>query len=357
MSLEASDAPDQEPGSPHPRDVHELVGHEAAERALADALASGRVPHAWLFTGPKGVGKATLAYRFARRLLGAVGPAHSLASDPDDPVVRRIAQGAHPDLRVATRWDPDEGKARRDMTVAAIRALTAFFEMKADGPMGRRVGIIDCADDMNSNAANALLKTLEEPPQGAVLILLSHAPGGLLPTIRSRCRRVRLGALSLADMAHVAPQADPVALALAEGAPGRAKALHALGAAALYKAVSAHLSGLPRSPLQEALGLADAAQDAARFDLLFDILEGWLARAGPAGQGLPVAEVEAGESAALARLTAGLPLNAAADAWSRIRTLRHAAEHVNLDRGAAMLEALRVIRAALPPADPAGRAA
>jgi DNA polymerase-3 subunit delta' len=357
MSGEIDDLPDQEPGSPHPRDVHELVGHETAEATLAAAIASGRVPHAWLLTGPKGVGKATLAYRFARRLLGAAGPAGDLDCAPDDPVSRRIAQGAHPDFRTATRLDPEEQKIKRDVGVSAIRTLTAFFEKKADGPTGRRVGLVDCADEMNDSAANALLKTLEEPPPGAILILLSHAPGRLLPTIRSRCRRLRLEPLAAGDLALAAPLADPVDLALAGGAPGRARALHAIGAARLYKAASAHLSGLPRAPLGEALALADQAGDAGRFQVLFDILEGWIARAARAGRGLPIEEVEPGESAAMARLASTAALDGMADAWSRVRALRASAEQDNLDKGSATLEALRVIRAAFAPPASSGRAA
>jgi DNA polymerase-3 subunit delta' len=178
---EETPGPDQEPGSPHPRAVFKLFGHEAAEAELAASLLGGRSHHAWLITGPKGVGKATLAYRFARRLLGAAHEATSpLASAPDDPVSRKIAQGSHADLRTATRLDPEKGEIKRDVTVAAIRDLTQFFTMTADGAGGARVGIVDCADDMSSNAANALLKTLEEPPPGGTLILLAHAPGRLL---------------------------------------------------------------------------------------------------------------------------------------------------------------------------------
>lgn len=346
---DAPDWPDQEPGSPHPREVYDLFGHEASEATLAAALDSGRLAHGWLISGSKGVGKATLAYRFARALLGAARAPGTLEARRDDPVSRRVEQAAHPDLRTATRWDPEDQKIKRDLPVSAIRALTAFFEMKADGPTGRRVGIVDCADDMNDSAANALLKTLEEPPPGAVLILIAHAPGGLLPTIRSRCRRLRLDPLDDAAMARAMPGADAASLALADGAPGRLKALMALNAVGIYRTVSAHLSGLPRAPLAEALALAELAGDQARFALVFDILEDWLARAGRAGAGLEVAEVEPGESAALARLAGAAPLNATADAWGEVRRLRSAAEHVNLDRSSATLEALRTIRKALSP--------
>ncbi|WP_085338606.1 DNA polymerase III subunit delta' [Aquidulcibacter paucihalophilus] len=349
MSEDAA-TPDQEPGSPHPRAVFELFGHETAEAELADSLSGGRSHHAWLITGPKGVGKATLAYRFARRLLGASPASTSpLASLPDDPISRKIAQGAHADLRTATRLDPEKGEIKRDVTVAAIRDLTHFFTMTSDGAGGVRVGIVDCADDMSSNAANALLKTLEEPPPGGTLILLAHAPGRLLPTLRSRCRRLDLACLSEDAMAKALPDVDVTTRALGAGRPGRARALAALNAAKLYGSLSRYLSGLPRAPLDEALALAEACSDADRFHAVFDMMEDWLARAGRAGPGLEISEIEPGESILLARLAAGAGTDGAAKAWSHVREVRTKVEALNLDRSLATLEALRAIRADLAP--------
>jgi DNA polymerase III subunit delta' len=342
--------PDQEPGSPHPRAVQELFGHLSAEQAMADSLKGGRPHHAWLICGPKGVGKATLAYRFARRLLGARAlDDRPLSCDPDDPIVRKIAQGAYPDLRTATRLDPEKYEIKRDVTVLAVRTLTSFFSMTADGAKGVRVGIVDCADDMSVNAANALLKTLEEPPAGGVLILLSHAPGKLLPTIRSRCRKLSLAPLSQAELKAALPNIDATTRALSGGCPGRAKALLALGGEKIYTTLSRHLSGLPRAPLDEALMLAEMASNADKFNALFDMLEDLLARAGRAGVGLPIDEIEPGESAVLARLCANAGTDAAAIAWSKIRDVRRSVEVLNLDRGLATLDALRSVRADLSP--------
>lgn len=342
--------PDQDIGTPHPREVFDLFGHQEAEAALADSLRGTRGHHAWLITGPKGVGKATLAYRFARRLLGATGhDPSSLAVDQDDPIARKIAQGAHPDLRTATRLDPEKYEIKRDVTVLAIRTLTGFFSMKADGASGVRVGIVDSADDMSVNAANALLKTLEEPPPGGHLILISHAPGRLLPTIRSRCRKIVLSPLDDGAMNKALPQADAVVKALARGCPGRAQALANLGVEKIYKSLSRHLSGLPRAPLDEALTLAEMATTPEKFAVLFDMLEDWLNRAGRAGVGLPVLEVEPGESAALARLAANARTDAAANAWQNVRDLRYKVEALNLDRGLATLDALRSVRAEMTP--------
>jgi DNA polymerase-3 subunit delta' len=343
--------PDQEPGSPHPREVYELYGHQAEEAKLAESLEGGRRPHAWLICGPKGVGKATLAYRLARRLLGAAAFGDApLGSDPDDPIVRKIAQGSHPDLRTATRLDPEKNEIKRDVTVLSVRQLTSFFALTADGVGGARVGIVDCADDMSMSAANALLKTLEEPPAGGSLILLSHAPGRLLPTLRSRCRKIALHPLTTDEMARVLPDIDPVCRALARGCPGRAKALAALNIGQIYTAMSAHLSGLPRAPLDEALALGERSQaNGDTFLALFDMLADWLARAGRAGLGLPIDEIEAGESAVLGRLAANAGPDKAAECWTKMRELREAVDGLNLDRGLATLEALRIVRAELSP--------
>src|SRR5277367_4475775 len=179
------------PDIAHPRDVFGFDHGESAERAFLEALDRGKLHHAWLLTGPEGVGKATFAYRVARRLLGATPDARfgPLGSAPDHPVSRQVAARSHPDLLVLERAGED-GKARKVIPVDDARRLPEFFS-KAPASAPYRVAIVDAVDDMNPNAANALLKTLEEPPERGILLLVSHAPGGLLPTIRSRCRRLR----------------------------------------------------------------------------------------------------------------------------------------------------------------------
>jgi DNA polymerase III subunit delta' len=212
-----------------------------------------------------------------------------------------------------------------------------------------RVGIVDAADEMNANAANALLKTLEEPPAGGVLILISHMPGRLLPTIRSRCRKVTLSPLDPKALQSALPNIDATSRALARGCPGRARALSTLGGEKLYASISRHFSGLPRAPLDEALALADLASNADKFTALFDMIEDYVARAGRAGLGLPIDEIEPGESAILARLTSNAKSNAAPNAWQLVRDIRAKVDGLNLDRGLATLEALRGVRAELAP--------
>ncbi len=179
----------------HPRETFVLEGQDAALRRAGHALRAGRPPSAWLITGPPGTGKATLAYRIARYLL-AHGATARGPEDMDMPltdiVARQIIAQSHPGLLVLRRAvNPRSGKLMTVLSVDEIRKLADFFGMTS-GAGGWRVAIVDTADDMNENAANALLKMLEEPPPNAMLLLLSNTPGRLLPTIRSRCQRLDL---------------------------------------------------------------------------------------------------------------------------------------------------------------------
>lgn len=189
-------------GYPHPRESFDLLGHDQALSRAARAIRAGRPPQAWLITGPAGIGKATLAYRIARYILRYgttdAGPA-DLSVPADDPVSSQIMAGAFPSLLSLRRGVNERtGKLQNVLSVDEIRKLAGFFGMTS-GAGGWRVAIIDTADDMNDAAANALLKTLEEPPQRAMILILSHNPGRLASTIRSRCQRLDLRPLPEAD--------------------------------------------------------------------------------------------------------------------------------------------------------------
>lgn len=188
-----------------PRKTLALVGHRAALATASRAIRSGRLPQGWLISGPPGVGKATFAFRIARYLLayGATdrGP-EDLSVPENDPASIQVSAGGHPGLLVLQRGiNPNTGKPMTVLGVDEIRKLAGFFGMTA-GAGGWRIAIVDTADDMNPQAANALLKALEEPPVRAMLMLLSNAPGQLLPTIRSRCQRLDLRPLSDAELAQ-----------------------------------------------------------------------------------------------------------------------------------------------------------
>lgn len=265
---EALPEPDRTGDLPHPRHVYDLFGQDGPARAAQEAVESGRMHHAWMITGPKGCGKATLAWRIARRVLGAApaGEGAPLASDPTDPVCRRLEARSHPDLLLIRRpWNEKSKKLRGEITVDEARRAPDFFSRSAsDG--GWRVAIVDCADELNTNAANALLKTLEEPPKRGLLLLVVNSPGRLLPTIRSRCRRLSLRPPAveacrtwLEDRHGVSRQDADGAAALAGGAPGRALALLETGAPALKASLDQALAELPRLDRPAVMKLADAA--------------------------------------------------------------------------------------------------
>ncbi|MFC5386770.1 DNA polymerase III subunit delta' [Aquamicrobium segne] len=194
-------------GVPEPAETPVLVGHEEAANMLATAYRAGKLPHALMFVGPTGIGKATFAFHLAHHLLKyprhEEAPARLAVPDPASPLFRQVAQGAHPSVLHLTRPLNERTKAFKSVvTVDEIRKVGRFLSLTAhDG--GYRVVIVDPADDMNSNAANALLKNLEEPPPRTLFVLIVHAPGSLLPTIRSRCQVIRFLPLELSELGRV----------------------------------------------------------------------------------------------------------------------------------------------------------
>ncbi len=205
MSKDSAGPPESDrfDGAPHPRETNALFGHGAAEFDLLDAYRRNRLAQAWIVGGLEGIGKATLAWRFARFLLAfpdpaapAVQQATTLAVAPDHPAARRIATLALADVSLLRRgWNEKDKKHRTEIRVDEVREASRAFR-QASGTGGWRVCIIDSADDLNRNAANALLKLIEEPPERALFLLVAHQPGRILPTIRSRCRKLLLGALT-----------------------------------------------------------------------------------------------------------------------------------------------------------------
>lgn len=345
---------DRLPGAPRPRETSVLHGQAPAEAQFLAAAASGRLHHAWLLTGPRGVGKATLAWRIARALV-AGGPVTDLAMSPEAPAFRALAALASPRLFLCRRpWDEKTERLRTAITVDEVRALKDFFQLSAaDG--GHRVAIVDAADELNGAAANALLKILEEPPSAAVLLLVCHRPAGLLPTIRSRCRELRLAPLGPDDMAAALAAAGAetqggAALAtLAGGSVGTAIRLAAEDGVARYDAIVRLLAETPLDR-RAALALADGVtgRDAApRYELTLELVTIALGRLALHGAGAPVEPVSPAEAGLFARL-AGSPAHARiwATLASELAARTAHARSVNLDPGQVILDTFFHIDAA-----------
>lgn len=335
-----------------PRTTLELTGHDAAEHTFLAAWNSGRVPHAWLVGGPAGVGKASFAFTIARFVLAsadqAAGNAKTLAVAADHPTSRLIAASAHPDLMVLEpgQINPDTGKPVREIVVPQIRKAAQFCRMTPTAGAWR-VLIIDTAETMNRNAANALLKVLEEPPARCLILLTSDMPRRLLATIRSRCRLLMLRALGDDQITTLLRAARPdltgdalqAVVRLAEGSPGRAFALAEGDAAALHTAVDDILRQLPRLHLPSVHAFADRAargsdEDAGQgvdgFALTLDLLQ---------------------RHAATAARRAGLAGGQRRDVeswlavWEKLGRLQARTETANLDRKMVLLDAFLAIEA------------
>jgi DNA polymerase-3 subunit delta' len=277
----------------HPRATTELFGHREAEAALLAAYRSGRIPHAWLIGGAQGIGKATLAYRMARFVLAhrhALAPsvqrAPTLAVDPADPVARQVAADSHGGLLVLERGLNDRGVLRTVITVDETRETIAFFGSTA-AVEGWRVCIVDTVDELNPNAANALLKILEEPPQQSLFLLVSHAPARVLPTILSRCRKLPLRPLATDDVVRAAARAagmdedDPalrVAAEASEGSVSRTLTLLGGDALKLQQRTAALLARLPQLDPRElhALGESLPLSDRVALAAFVDGVERWI---------------------------------------------------------------------------------
>lgn len=356
--------------APSPRANPDLLGREAAEGALRRLVDSGRMPHALLLCGPRGIGKATLAYRLARFVLAQASAAESppalfndgaedLAMPPESGTFRRVAAGGHADLLTVERsYDPRRRRLRSEIVVDDTRDIAQFMRLTpAEG--GWRVVVVDGADEMNRNAANALLKILEEPPQRALLLLVAHSPGRLLPTIRSRCRRFALpplpaeivGSLLNRYRPDVAAEQAAALVTLSNGSIGRALGLAAAGGIELYESLLALLSRRGGLDPAEAHAFADRlargeAEEAYRAaeELLDQLLTGLAVAAARSRSG----DVSpAGSDAALQPLAA----RNSASGWAELRrTIEESfvrTDALNLDRKGTILGALFAIDSVL----------
>ena len=338
-----------------------LLGHGPVEATLARMARAGRMPHAILLGGPRGIGKATLARRLAQWLLAgyarqsSFGLDEDLAVDPEDPVVRRVVAGSHADLITVERaWDPKRKRLRGEIIADDARKVFDFFHLTpAEG--GWRIAIIDGVEAMNRQAANAILKILEEPPPRCLLILVTHEPGRLLPTIRSRCRVFRMQTLPIETVSQMlerispaVPAADRALLArLSGGSIGRALDYHEEEVLQLYRGITRVLGTLPRldvtalHALAEDVGRRDTGILETMSELMLDIMSRVLGTASGEGRAGPPTE----ELAFLEAVRRSGSLDRWVALWEKLHHLLSRAASVNLDRKQVVLDAFLAVEA------------
>jgi len=352
--------PDALDGVRHPRFTPAVFGQSRAEAAFLDAFNSGRLHHGWLITGPRGIGKATLAWRIARFLLAQPAGGEpaipqsvaSLDTPGDTPLAHRISALSEPRLMLCRRaWDGDKGRLKTVLTVSEVRRLISFFHLSAaDG--GHRVAIVDAVDEMNTAAENALLKILEEPPQKTTLLLISHSPMGLLPTVRSRCRILPCAPLDAGNLSRALEAADMdvgndagYLGVLAAGSVGEAIRIQSNDGLAIYATLLRLIAQAPRMDRQGAITLAESCTGKgglSRYDLVLRLLRVLLHRLAVFGASGGMGDAATtGEAQVLATLSPGPH---AARIWADLEgdlTARSAhARAVNLDPASVILDML-----------------
>ena len=321
-----------------------ILGQDRAVEAFGSAWASRKLHHAWLLAGPRGVGKASFAKAAARRVLAdAAGPSVHLPgieTDDEHPIVKLVEAGSHPDMRWLERlMNEKTGNLARGIKVEQVRELGEFMAMTAAlSPW--RVAVIDTVDELETSAANALLKMLEEPPANTLFFLVSHAPGRLLPTIRSRCRRLDFTNLDDDAMTSILEMQAPAlaaqqrqqVIAMSNGSAGRALAFAELDLAKLEGTALAILrDGDPtnarRSELALELGRKGAAE---RYAAFLELAPSLIARE--------------------ARNLRGAPLERALGAYEKARELAAVAPRVSLDPSATVFQLGGILAEASPAA-------
>jgi DNA polymerase-3 subunit delta' len=325
-----------------PKDSEFFIGHANAVETITQIIDSGRMPQSWLISGPKGVGKATLAYRFARGLLAGQ---NDLQVSANHPVFARISKNSHSDLLVI---EPDSESASGEIKVDDIRKINDFLRMTSSETKYRIV-IIDSADDMNTNAANALLKLLEEPPVGALFFLISHSAGRLLPTIKSRCRNLKLHELSSSDAAQVLKIATPdmsrddieQIIELSGGSAGIAAWLYYNEGLKIYDLITSILSDVPNikpAKVGQLSAIVASKDDKVLWNVMVFLLDSILARTirnTALSASFPLAL--SAEQNIKNKLIVEKPLEELIKMWEKIKSVVADTDRINLDKKAVII--------------------
>ena len=322
-----------------PKTNSELFGHSESEAVLMEGLRQGQLAHGWIISGPRGIGKATLAYRFARTLLSGKPPEEI---SPEDPVFLRVAAGSHADLLIVEpQYDAKKEEFAREINIEQAREIAGFLSL-TPGEGRWRVVIIDSVDALNTNSANAILKILEEPPAHAILLLISHNPGRLLPTIRSRCRNLTLQSLQEKDFRKAimlaSPELDSSSITalgeLTNYSAGLALQFQELSAITLYNQILDLLSTLPVLDHAKLHTLADKAtsgQTHANWQLLTRLVLSLCERSVRHSGGVEVIPISEQERVIFGKMQQMHPPEVWAAKWQEISDQFSLAERVHLD--------------------------
>jgi DNA polymerase-3 subunit delta' len=340
-----------------PRATRDVIGQERAINSFLRACETDRLAHAWLFSGPKGSGKMSLALNIARCFLetGVPQSREQIFAAFDLPQGHLITRGVHPDIRIMQRkYDAEKSKFKQSIEIHDVRDLTRFFS-HSSGRGGWRIAIVDCLDDMTLNAANALLKLVEEPPSKCLLILINHNSGRLLDTLRSRTRRLSFSGLSLPNLMQILTAYLPdepeqklqAASFLASGSAHKALRLATGDGLEQFQRLIDSLLSARDGDLKTVHEFSDfivARDQPDRFALFFELLSDWIMRVTRAKTGVeayqPLYQSEPGLVEAIA---AGSSYEQLIGLWEKINENGRSAMALNLDRKQTVMMSLLLV--------------
>ena len=355
-----------------PRQNPDLIGHEAEEKLFLSLWESKNLPHSWLISGPKGLGKATMAFRFARFVLSNGKTEYDRTNEPQSalknlfmspkhPIFRKVSASSHPDLLTLGQSEHTNLEFNKPtITIDNVRRAGEFLR-KTAANNAWRVLVVDSVDEMNIHSANALLKILEEPPKQTLLLLINHTTNRLLPTIRSRCCNLKFKSLQIKEIETLVNQQRPnlnkedvkVLAVLSQGCPGRGLQLADQGGVELYRKMIVLLEKLPTLDTTTVYTLGNQLSrrgEEQSFKLFMELLEGWIGRLvlfRTRNRSNSFDTKALGEKKFLPEIITKLEIDVLLNTYSKIISLNNQVEQLNLDRKHIFLEILFSLQGAL----------